>query len=145
MKKTVLLSAAIVIASVLTVQAGAYPPPEKSDLTIRELDSKIYDLDRKVIELKFAHVRNIKQVGQGQYTASLGMWYRSGSSSYTTTSKMVHFSGKEAKEFFDDLVEDNDSTHYDDRPRETVYVYIEDNKIWAIGERYKKRGDEYSW
>ena len=129
------LALAGLTALIATAPASAYPPPEKDEMRVDELNSQIFDLDGKVVELTANDFESFRQIGKGEYSTYCSCY--KGFNHLGGVS--VHFSGEEAKKFFKELVEkDMDSN-------KEVYVFVENKKITAIGHRFKKSKGIYSW
>jgi trehalose utilization protein len=137
MKKIAVILLGTVMALAWTVRAEDLPAPEKKKVTVTDLQAQLIDYDGKVVEMEFTYIDSLDQVEQGLYNVFCG-YYRSG---YSLRSCVVYF-GEDGKEFFSKLAKQ--SSGYLNTFTETVYVQINDKKLYAVGTRYRK-GKGYQW
>ncbi len=135
MKKSLLFTA--IISTLIIMQVDAYPPPERREMTLVELESKIYDLDGKAVEIEISSVHNFEQTGAGKYEAYCNYW-----DGRTWGGRRIYFSGEEAKEFLEDMVKKGT---WGRGSTESLYVLVDGKKLRALGTRYRKSKNEYSW
>ncbi len=125
------------------------PAPEKDDMTIGELNTQLVSLNGKIIETKINSVSSFEQINDRQYRAYC--YYYTGNSSLSGESVLIP---KEGKELFEKMAKRGfrGST-------ETVYLLVHSKKpirvkgaaysysyqLEAVGERYRKSKNEYSW
>ena len=140
MKKILLMT--LLLATIAgTVQAGHPAPNRKNRMTIAELQTCIFDNDGEVIEVEANWFTNLKQTAPNKYRVYCNYhdddnWSGSGST--------IHFEGDDARDFFKDLVEENDG-YWDSGSDEKFYVYVEGKKLTAISRKYSKSKKLYGW
>lgn len=111
--------------------------PEKKELDFNELTEQIINLDGKVIKTSINHVSNdFTQRKNGEYHASCGQTGQNNSVRLT----LVMFP-EEGKDFFQYLAKQN---HWGGGSR-TVYILVRGRTLEAVGTRYRKNKNEYSW
>lgn len=128
MRKITLSVIALLVIGALSASAD-YPPPEKDEMTISELEGSIFDLNGKVVEVEVTSAREITQMSEGEYRVYC--YYRNNANN-KISSITVYFD-EEGKEFFEEL-----TTKAWSAGACSFYALIDDKKVIAIGERYKK-------
>lgn len=127
---------------------GPPPPPEKKEMRMNELKAQLLDLDGKVIETSINYVSSFEQVDGKRYRAYCGCYGSSGG--FGSESVLIP---EEGKEFFQDMAKKNSygsgfQTVYL-RVRSKNPISIEKSNypisLEAVGTRYNKSKDEYSW
>jgi len=108
------------------------PEPEKDKLTIQELNGSKFSLDGKIVEIEATRFSSLREIYKNEYII-----FCYSDINYDYQHCTLYFSGKEAFEFFNDLT--------DVRSERDIYIYVSGEKFYAIGRRYSKREDEYSW
>jgi hypothetical protein len=130
----------ITILAVAALSVSAYPPPEKDDMTLTELEKRIFEFDGKVVEVEITYAYDIEPKSPGNFSVWCsydegGRWDGSGRTIYFSNDK----DGK-VLEFFEELVASRWSGG-----RKSLYVLVEGKTLTAIGEKYKKSKGSYSW
>lgn len=125
------------------VQAGeeskserSLPAPEKREVKFGELKAKMVDLDGKVVKTTINEVFNFEQTQKGKYKAWCG--YYAG----TASSKEWVTFPEEGKEIFEELAK---KSSWSDGGGKTIYLHVRGKNLEAVGSRYRKDKDEYSW
>ncbi len=126
------------VATTLTARSEAFPPPEKDEMIISELEARLFDLQGKVVETEFTYVSSFEQVSAGKYRAYCGYYKGGGSLSGAWVSIPP-----EGKEFFEEMAKKDVWSG----SSQTVYLLVgeKNRKLQAIGTRYRKSKNEYSW
>lgn len=112
---------------------SAIPAPEKKEMTLYDLQAQRRDLDGKVIKTTMNRIYSFEQTAAGTYQAHCGFW----NAQVSTWGVYVTFP-KEGKEFVEAM-------HKERGGFRTVYLRVRGNNIEAVGERYRKDKNEYSW
>ncbi len=126
------------------------PAPEKKEMTMSELNTRLVELDGKVIETKITRASSFEQINAEKYRAYC--YYYTGSSGSSSGESVLI--PKEGKEFFEEM-----SKKGFGGSSETVYLLVHSKKpirvnagdyswsyqLEAIGERYRKSTGKYSW
>lgn len=111
------------------------PAPEKDSLTLRDLLANRFGLEGKIIETDVTLITSFEQRSSGQYSAYCH-YHQGGACS----SEPVYFP-TEAREFCDELTK----KAYSSSPTE-LYIYVsKGGRLRAVGSRYRKSKNEYSW
>jgi len=132
----------------LTVQAAKLPAPEKDEMSISELNAKLYDFDEKIIETEITSASSFEQIASGKYRAYC-YYYKGASSSVSGESVLIP---EEGKEFFEELSKKD----FWNSSSKTVYLRVHSKKplrvkgshsykLEAVGTKYRKSKGEYSW
>ena len=134
----------LLVIILLTAISGAvyaeYPAPERRKITLTELKASLYDNDGKVVEVIANRFSSFKQVAKGEYSVECRYYKFDVSSSGEFD---IYFSGEDARDFFQDIIEDHADVW--DGSEEDFYVYVDGKTLTAIGKRYSKSKKEYSW
>jgi len=123
------------------------PAPEKKEMRMDELKAQLLDLDGKVIETSINYVSSFEQVDGKRYRAYCGCY--GSSSGFGSESVLIP---EEGKEFFQDMAKKNTYGG----GFQTVYLRVHSKKpiqiessyplsLEAVGTRYSKSKNEYSW
>lgn len=126
---------------------GSPPPPEKKEMRMDELKAQLLDLDGKVIETTINYVYSFEQMDGKRYRAQCGCY--GGSGGLGSESVLIP---EEGKEFFQDMAKKNTYGG----GFQTVYLRVHSKKpiriessyplsLEAVGTRYSKSKNEYSW
>ena len=133
----------ITVLSITTLSASAYPPPEKDDMTLAELDKRILEFDGKVVEIEITYAWDINQSSRGKYSVHCDFIEGGNYLNYGGAGTQIYFTNDkdgDALKFFEELVQRRWSGS-----RSSFYVLVEGKKVTAIGEKYKKSKGAYSW
>jgi hypothetical protein len=137
MKKLILT--AIALFSIAALSASAYPPPEKDEITIAELESKLFQYDGKVVEVQVTYGHNMQQFSSTK--SRIYCYFYTGAGGALEGGRLVTFTPDEdAVEFFEDLSKKDYGAG-----RTSFYVYVDGTSVIAIGEKWKKSKGTYSW
>jgi len=127
------------------------PAPEKKEMTMGEVNSRLVDLDGKVVETKINSVSSFEQVNGGKYRAYC--YYSTGTSFSSGELVLIP---EEGKEFFEEL---SKKPIFSGNSGETVYLWVHSKKpvkaksgsytysyqMEALGTRYRKSTRKYGW
>lgn len=133
----------IALLSIAALSASALPPPEKDGVRLNKLKEQLSSFDGKVVEVEFSCAISLKEDGPGQWTVLCKVWTRNGSVHYPSNVR-VSFSGKDAKKYFDDLLEEPEDP-YNDAATESIYLLVDGKTCRAVGKRFKKSKGIYTW
>ena len=134
----------------LALQGVAAPAPEKNDITMTDLMTRLYDFDGKVVEVEVTRASSFDQIGKGKYSAY--MYYYKGIGSYNGEYVLIPEGGKE-------LIAELADRDYGQYSTETIYMLVHCEepiriksgdhtrtfKLEALGTKYKKSKGVYSW
>ncbi len=147
MKKPVLLFITLT-ALCGSLFAETLPAPEKDEMSIIELATKLIDLDGKIIETEITYAEAFFQIAPNTYQAEC--FYDKGSSFSLTGDRVLI--PKEGKEFFEEmakrdfLITSSRTVYLLVRAKSPVKVEGEDPyKLEAVGTKYRKSKHKYSW
>lgn len=126
----------IALFSIGALSASAYPPPEKDEVTVGEMESSLFDLNGKVVKVEVTRASGMRPMSSGKYRAYCS--YRNNVTEEYAGREI--FFDEEGKKFFEGLLHKSRSAGAD-----SFYALIEDGKVIPIGERYKKSKGIYSW
>lgn len=121
------------ISSILCNMSFPAPQPEK--MTVSKVESRLIDLDGKVIEIIANDFIRCHQEKDNDYSIFCRFYYAQNLVGGLT----IYFSGENARDFF------LECAHNDTRTARTFFVYIKGKTPYAIGRRYRKNKNEYSW
>jgi len=138
MKKPFLLI--IIFFSIASLSVADYPPPEKGDIDLRELQKQIFDFDGKVVEIELTGASGIKKTGRDKYSVSVRFTNRQDHEYTDATIYFIKDEDGDALEFFEKLAELSWGG-----TRQSVYVLVEGKTLTAIGEKYRKSKGTYRW
>ena len=125
----------LTLAVLPVLRAENLPAPEKGTMPLSELLASRYDLLGKIIKIQVTHANDVRQTGVGQYSGFC--CHHAGN---TSTSETVIFP-EEAKDFIYELAKRSMGSGASD-----LYVRVSDKRqLDAVGIRYNKSKNEYSW
>jgi hypothetical protein len=118
-------------------ESNSLPLPEKKSLPLSDINAQIISLNGKVVETEITHANDITQLSTELYR----VWaYFYTPSVNNVNSSYIEFP-PEGKEFFEKLSRKDILNS----GREKIYLLIRNKKVTAVGTRYNKSKNEYSW
>jgi hypothetical protein len=116
---------------------GPLPPPEKKSIALPEIKAQLISLDGKVVETGLTSANDLRQVSETLYRVA---GYLCISDDTLPDYLFIEFP-PEGKEFFEMLAKKD----LWNSSRQKVYLLIRNKKVTAVGTRYNKSKNEYSW